>query len=278
MQKKTPKTHKDPSTDVSASPFDQLVQLIDCLRGENGCPWDRKQTPQSLSVYIIEEAYELVEAIHSGSPEAVREELGDVLFLLFFIASLYKSDGCFDIHEAAGMNARKMVNRHPHVFGDAKAQTPEEVSRNWTQIKKSEKNGARGDSVLDSVPEKLPALMRAYRVSERAARTGFDWDDLPGVMKKAEEEWQELKSELAKNDAEKDLQDVALEFGDVLFTLTNVARFARIHPETALTASIKKFEKRFKYMETASREMGTEFDSLSFDEMHVLWDRAKKEG
>jgi uncharacterized protein YabN with tetrapyrrole methylase and pyrophosphatase domain len=117
--------------------------------------------------------------------------------------------------------------------------------------------------------------MRAYRISERAARTGFDWDDISGVVKKAEEEWRELKTELAKNDAEKDLDNVALEFGDVLFTLTNVARFARVHPETALTAATKKFEKRFKYMESASQETGREFDRLSFEEMHMLWNRAK---
>jgi len=262
--------------DTGASPFDQLIQLIEHLRGENGCPWDQKQTPQSSSVYLIEEAYELVEAIQSEASEAVQEELGDVLFLLFFIAAQYQSSGFFDIQDAAYKNVQKMVNRHPHVFGDTQAHTPEEVRRNWIKIKKSEKKGHGDDSVLDSVPGQLPALMRAYRVSERAARTGFDWDDLSGVIKKAEEEWHELKTELAKDPADMNLQDVALEFGDVLFTLTNVARFAKIHPETALTAATNKFERRFKYMEKRSKKMGQEFDTLSFDDMQILWKKAKQ--
>jgi len=258
-----------------SSPFKRLIRLIEHLRGENGCPWDRKQTPHTLSVYLVEEVYELVEAIQSGDPEAVQEELGDVLFLIFFLAAMYQEQGHFDIREAVIANTRKMRNRHPHEFGDTTVESAEDVRQNWHQIKAAEKNHRKKASLLDSVPKKLPALMRAYRISERAARTGFDWDDIGGVLGKAEEEWQELKIELARDASAFNRQDVALEFGDVLFTLTNVARFASIHPETALSAATRKFEKRFAYMEGRSREMGKAFEDLTFDDMHALWQQAK---
>jgi len=258
------------------APFSELIRLIERLRGRDGCPWDRKQTPQSLAVYLIEEAYELVEAIQSGNPDAVREELGDVVFILFFIAALYQERDHFDILETILANTRKMRNRHPHVFGDASVNSVEDVRRNWNRIKAAEKKDRGDDSLLDSVPKNLPALMRAYRISERAARTGFDWDDLAGVLNKAEEEWQELKVELAKDAETFNPQDVALEFGDVLFTLTNVARFAGIHPETALSAATRKFENRFGYMERMAAGMGKSFESLDYDDMHALWEKAKE--
>jgi tetrapyrrole methylase family protein/MazG family protein len=257
-------------------PFKGLIRLIEHLRGENGCPWDRKQTPQTLSVYLVEEVYELVEAIQTGDPEAVQEELGDVLFLLFFLAAIYQGQGHFDIREAVIANTRKMRNRHPHVFGDTRVDSAEDVRQNWHQIKAAEKNGRKNASRLDSVPKKLPALMRAYRISERAARTGFDWNDVGGVLDKAEEEWQELKTELDRDAAAFNQKDVALEFGDVLFTLTNVARFAGIHPETALSAATLKFEKRFTCMERMSQEMGKKFEELAFDDMQALWLQAKE--
>ena len=258
------------------SPFKGLIRLIEHLRGENGCPWDRKQTPQSLSIYLVEEVYELVEALQAGNPEDVCEELGDVLFLIFFLAAMYKEQDHFDIREVVMANTRKMRKRHPHVFGDTIVDSVENVRQNWHQIKAAEKNSPPKAPLLDSVPKKLPALMRAYRISERAARTGFDWDDMGGVLDKAEEEWQELKTELAREAPAFNPKDVALEFGDVLFTLTNVARVANIHPETALSAATRKFEKRFAYMERVSRETGKSFEDLSVDEMHVLWLEAKR--
>jgi len=258
------------------SPFEGLIQLIEHLRGDNGCPWDRKQTPQTLSVYLIEEVYELVEAIQSGSPEDVSEEAGDVLFLIFFLAAMYQEKGDFDIREAVDANIRKMRNRHPHVFGDTTVDSAEDVRQKWHQIKAAEKTKQKSTSLLDSVPRQLPALMRAYRISERAARTGFDWDDMGGVLNKAEEEWQELKTELARDASAFNREDVAIEYGDVLFTLTNVARFANIHPETALSAATRKFEKRFAHMEGMSGKTGRRFEDLSFDEMHALWLQAKK--
>lgn len=258
------------------SPFKGLIRLIERLRGENGCPWDRKQTPQTMSVYLVEEVYELVEAIQNNSTADVCEELGDVLFLLFFLAAIYREQGRFDILEAVEANIRKMRNRHPHVFGDTTADSAEDVRKKWHQIKAAEKDSRKDASALDSVPHKLPALMRAYRISERAARTGFDWDDMGGVLDKAEEEWQELKTELARDASAFNRADAALEFGDVLFTLTNVARFADIHPETALSAATRKFEKRFAYMERLSKDKGKTFEELTFDDMQALWLQAKE--
>jgi tetrapyrrole methylase family protein/MazG family protein len=170
-----------------------------------------------------------------------------------------------------------MIRRHPHVFGNGHADNADEVKQNWHRVKMKEKNHAAKKSVLDSVPTKLPALMRAYRISERAAGTGFDWNDISGVMQKVEEEWSELKFELAKiNQTKEDQNKVALEFGDILFTLVNVARFIHIHPETALSVSIKKFEKRFKHMENLISVKGKNFESISQNEMNILWEEAKK--
>ena len=262
------------TTDQPAS-FDRLVALIETLRGESGCPWDKKQTPVTITRYLIEEVYELVDAILAGRPDAVREEAGDVLFQLLFVTHLFHETGHFSIQDVIDENVTKMVRRHPHVFGDAKAHTPEKVSENWDRIKQREKGHVEDASVLGSIPSGLPALLRAAMVSERAAKTGFDWDDLAGVMAQAMEEWQEFSAELHPEDGGPGGDQASMEFGDVLFTMVNVARFAGIHPETALMRSIQKFEKRFRYLEKRAREAGHRIENLSFTEMHVLWDEAK---
>lgn len=262
---------------ANAANIGNLTQLIRTLRGKNGCPWDKKQTPRSLAIYLVEEVYELVDAIASGNPGAVCEELGDVLFQLLFVARLFEETGDFTLEDAVSGIVEKMVRRHPHVFGDARAANTDEIRKRWHQIKKEENNGAPKQSVLDSIPAALPALMRAYRVSERAARTGFDWRDIQGVIRKAEEEWSEFNAELAVGAADRDNGDrSAMEFGDVLFTLVNVARFAGIHPDTALTLSIRKFERRFRYMERKLKENGRDIESASRAELDALWDAAKK--
>ena len=262
----------------SQAPFTAVIELIQALRGENGCPWDKEQTPRSIVLYLIEEAYELMEAIHSGKPEDIREELGDVLFLVLFLAFMFEEMEAFGIDHVIQTNLEKMTRRHPHVFGTATADTTEAVRERWSRIKSSEKaNRLKPASVLASVPNKLPALMRCHRISERAARTGFDWHDLSGVLQQAEEEWDEFKRELLVKAHEKRRQAMTLEFGDVLFTLVNVARLAEIHPEEALALATKKFETRFKIMEKLAIESGRSFESLSFEEKHVLWDRAKQE-
>lgn len=257
-----------------------LARLIEQLTGENGCPWDRKQTPRTLTVYLIEEMYELVDAITSRNPEDVCEELGDVLFQILFIVHLYQKAGYFDLQEVARQNTLKMIRRHPHVFGEETAETSEDVRKRWHTIKMAEKKHCEKAGLLDSVPNGLPALMRAYRISERAARAGFDWKTMSGVMEKVEEEWAEFKIEVAQSLSGQQLdakaqEKLSLEFGDVLFTLVNVARFAKIHPETSLTDSTRKFEKRFKHMEQVLAQDGRKIDTVSYIEMNDLWEQAK---
>ncbi|MFP4350001.1 MAG: nucleoside triphosphate pyrophosphohydrolase [Desulfococcaceae bacterium] len=260
--------------------IDGLMRLIQTLRGEGGCPWDKKQTPETMALYLIEEVYELADAIESGDPEVIREELGDVLFQVLFIAHLFQEKSEFDIEDAAAASLEKMVRRHPHVFGDGHVDGAEDVRRQWHQIKREEKaeKGDRGNgSLLDSVPTGLPALMRAHRISERAARTGFDWKDLAGVMHQAELEWAELKEALGKNGGgDVDREAISLEFGDVLFTLVNVARFAKVHPEAALSGSTRKFEKRFKHMEAAAEKQGRTIEGAGREEMDRMWEDAKQ--
>ena len=251
--------------------LEDLIRLIETLRGENGCPWDKEQTPETLAVYLVEEVYELLDAIESGNPQDVCEELGDVLFQIFFMAGLYQEMKHFDIYDAACVNTEKMIRRHPHVFGDVETGNTNDIRKRWHKIKMREKNISSTASVLDSVPAKLPALMRAYRISERAAATGFDWDNISSVMEKVKEELSEFKFALLH---EKD--EVSMEFGDILFTLVNVARFARIHPETSLTSSIKKFEKRFRHMEKALLAKRKKIENLTPDEMKLLWEEAKR--
>lgn len=256
--------------------IEAIVDLIETLRGKNGCPWDKKQTPPTILAYLLEETYELMDAVESGKPGEICGELGDVLFHILFLVSLFKEMGHFDIKDVVDFNIKKMIRRHPHVFGNDNVEDAGEVRKRWYKIKMEEKNASPEDSILDSIPESLPALMRAYRISERAARTGFDWEDISGVMEKVEEEWSELKTVLKKQKkSSKDHARAALEFGDVLFTLVNVARFANFHPETALRDSTKKFERRFRYMEKQISKGQKDIRSVSQKEKDVLWDQAK---
>jgi MazG family protein len=256
--------------------MDNLISLVAALRGENGCPWDRKQTAKSMAVYLLEETHELVEAINGGDADAICEELGDVLFHILFVARLFQEQGAFNIQDVVSQNHSKMVRRHPHVFGEKSLQTADEVKKQWQEIKKSEKSSSPPGSVLDSVPVGLPGLMRAYRISERVASHGFDWQNLSGVLAKAEEEWDELKCELEKDISREDNRKaVSLEFGDLLFTLVNVARFARIHPETALSEAILKFKTRFEFMEQTIQDGRRELADVPQEEKDILWEKAK---
>jgi tetrapyrrole methylase family protein/MazG family protein len=256
--------------------LEKLVSLIAALRGENGCPWDKKQTAKTMAVYLMEETHELVEAIHKGDSEAICEELGDVLFHIIFVAHLFQEQGGFGIEDVISNNHEKMVRRHPHVFGETSLQTADEVKKQWREIKRSEKSSSGPISVLDSVPESLPGLMRAYRISERAAGQGFDWENMAGVLAKAEEEWDELKCELEKNALhEENRNAVSIEFGDLLFTLANVARFAKIHPETAITEAVLKFRTRFQLMERMIRAEHRELTEVTQEEKDLLWEKAK---
>ena len=253
-----------------------IIDLVETLRGENGCPWDKKQTPQTILAYLLEETYELMDAVESGDPMEVCGELGDVLFHIFFLVSLFREMGHFDIKDVVNLNVKKMIHRHPHVFGNDTVDSADEVKKRWYKIKMEEKGLSSETSILDSIPSNLPALMRAYRISERAARTGFDWEDMSGVLEKVEEEWSELKTVLIKQkQSQENYTRVVLEFGDVLFTLVNVARFANIHPETALRDSTKKFERRFRYMEKRISKGQKDIRSISQEEKDILWEQAK---
>lgn len=256
--------------------FKDIIHLIETLRGDNGCPWDKKQTPDTMVRYLVEEAFELVDAIQSDNEADICEELGDVLFLVLFVAVQYQAAGRFDVGTLIRRNLNKMVRRHPHVFGQETAKTPKKIRQQWRDIKRDEKVNQAESTILGSVPKSLPALMRAHRISERAAATGFDWDDIQGVMNTAEEEWAELKQELDKAPDARGRRSLELEFGDVLFTLVNVARKAGFHPETALAAATRKFESRFNQMEKMARKAHASLEELSFEEQHRLWDRVKQ--
>lgn len=262
-----------PQPETTSESFRALMQLIQTLRGPDGCPWDKKQTPGSIALYLIEEIYELVEAIESGNSDSIREELGDVLFQVFFMAELFHEKGRFDIGEVALRTTEKMIGRHPHVFGADRLDTSEAVRERWHQIKRHEKENTEAKSVLDSIPVQLPALMRAYRISERVAREGFDWQDISGVMEKVEEEWAEFKNARKADRREQ----AAMELGDVFFTLVNVARFAHIHPESVLTGAIKKFEHRFRELEKRSAERGVAMEKRSQAELNRIWEQIKTE-
>lgn len=255
--------------------IERLRDLISALRGEKGCPWDRKQTPSSLAIYLIEEMYELVEAIEADDTAAIREELGDVLFQLFFLVTLYQEAGRFSLEAVLKQIIEKMVRRHPHVFGKARVGGADAVKAQWRRIKAQEKSSP-DQSILDSVPSGTPALMRAFRISERAAGIGFDWPDLGGVIQQVEAEWQEFKDELDMPEPQEPKRsNQVMEFGDLLFSMINVARLAKIHPETALSRSTQKFIRRFRQMEMLARESERSLEDVPRDEMEVLWERTK---
>ena len=257
--------------------LEAIMELIRRLRAPEGCPWDRKQTPTTLVNYLIEEVHELAEAITSGDVPAICEELGDVIFQVLFLVELYREADAFDLPAIVARNLNKMVGRHPHVFGPRQDLSTDEIRDNWHAIKKKEKAGrAAAESLLDSVPSGLPALMRAYRISERAARAGFDWPDTEGVLAKVEEEWREFLTALHTTQDEDARQAAAIEFGDILFTLTNVARFARFHPESALAAAVNKFERRFRCMERYFHHKGRDIEAVAREELEAAWEYAKK--
>ena len=254
----------------------KLLQIIKKLRSENGCPWDKKQTPETIWKCLAEEVYELLDAISYGSPAHICEETGDVLFQLLFIAELYSEKGYFDIDQLITKSSEKMIRRHPHIYKGLIIKNEYELKQMWETIKKQEttkeEKKKQNKSIFDSIPSNMPALLRSYKISERAANSGFDWDDITQVFKKVKEEWEEFLNALAK----KNKKEMAMEFGDILFTMVNVARFADIHPETALATATGKFEKRYRYMEKKFTKKGDNLNNLSQNEINILWEDAKK--
>ena len=222
-----------------------LFALVASLRGEHGCPWDQKQTPQTMLIYLMEEIYELADAVESDNYENVREELGDVLFHIVFLTRLFQEKGLFDIYDVAQEIAEKMIRRHPHVFGTVQVDNTEEVRQNWHKIKQNEKKHAPSESILDSVPRKLPALLRAYQISERAARSHLNSENRESILDGLASEFDGLKQALERDE----IDHIQNKLGTLLFSLVHLARSLKIHPETALSAAVKNFEKHFKQME-----------------------------
>ena len=250
--------------------FDELVQLMTTLRGPNGCPWDRKQTLPDLKPFVIEEAYEVVDAIDRDDRRALMEEVGDSLLEAVFIAEVTREEGTFDIYDSITAIHDKLVRRHPHVFADVKAGDAEEVLVNWEKLK-SEERKAENKSVLSGVPRSMPALLKASRLTEKAARVGFDWRRTEDVFHKLDEEIDELREAVALNDAAK----IEEEIGDLLFTIANIARKTGANAEEALQSTNRKFMRRFESMEKQVHERGQNIDQLTLEEMDALWDAAK---
>jgi tetrapyrrole methylase family protein/MazG family protein len=252
--------------------FSDLVALMARLRSPDGCPWDRKQTPESLKPFLIEECYEVIDALDEGSPDKVKEELGDLLFQIIFHARIAEERGQFTIFDVISANIKKMTRRHPHVFGDARLSTDREVLANWEEIKKSEKGYEERKSVLEGVPRHLPSLLRAHSLQERAARVGFDWSRIDEALPKLDEEIAEFKESLDNKDA----AGIEEELGDIFFMLVNISRFLGVNPEDALRKTISKFIQRFRYIEEHAADAGKSLNEMTLDEMEQLWQESKE--
>nr|WP_299069725.1 nucleoside triphosphate pyrophosphohydrolase [uncultured Allomuricauda sp.] len=245
--------------------FDRLLTIMNELR--SGCPWDKKQTMQSLRHLTIEETYELGDAILVNDLVEVKKELGDLLLHIVFYAKIGSETKDFDIADVANEICEKLINRHPHIYGDVKVDNEEQVKQNWENIKLKE--GKK--SVLEGVPNSLPALVKANRIQEKVAGVGFDWEQPEQVFEKVKEELSELQEELEQGDPDR----LESEFGDVLFSMINYARFLDINPENALERTNKKFIKRFQYLEKKSKEVGKPLKDMTLSEMDVFWEEAK---
>ena len=251
--------------------FQELLKIMDALRSEKGCPWDKEQTRESLKPFIVEEAYELIEAIEESDSEKIKEELGDLLFQIVFQCQIAKEGNEFEISDVIEKIGKKMVARHPHVFGTADYKTTDEVLVHWEEQKKLE--GKLRESILEGVPNVLPSLLRAHRLQDRAARVGFDWEKVEDILKKLDEELKEFKEALETKRQDK----IEEELGDIFFMLVNISRFIGVNPEDALRKTISKFIHRFRYIEMKAAEHGKKLSDMTLDEMDRSWDEAKWE-
>lgn len=289
-QKKLKKVGRVSNQPAKAQPssagewFEKLVAVQARLRGPNGCPWDREQTHQTLRTYLIEEAYEVLEALESGDDAKFAEEMGDLLLQIVFHSQIAKEQGRFSVSDVIREIHDKMVRRHPHVFGEIRAKDSAEVLRNWEQIKAHERrmknegsksppsNTATETSLLDGVSRALPATLEGFQLTRKAARIGFDWEDAGGVIEKLAEETEELRKAV-ESENERRIEE---ELGDLLFAAINVSRFLKADPEIALKKANAKFSRRFRAMEKAARASGREFKELPREEMEALWNETKK--
>lgn len=250
--------------------FDDLVAIMRKLRGPGGCPWDAEQTHQSLTRYLLEETYEVIEAIESGSPDNMKEELGDLLLQPVFHAAIAEESGSFSMNDVVASICDKLVRRHPHVFGDMQIADSSAQVENWEQIKKAEK-GEERRSAIAGVPPHLPALLKAQKITEKAARVGFDWEHVDQVMAKVMEELHEFEEAMATGNNDR----MEAELGDLLFAIVNLGRFLSINPEEALRKTISRFQKRFEYVEEGLHARGRQMKSSTLEEMDILWEEAK---
>lgn len=267
--------------------FDELVQLMAKLRAPDGCAWDRKQTHVSLKPYLVEEAYEVLEAIDHTDTTRLREELGDVLLQVIFHAQIGSEEETFSVEDIIHSLSQKLIRRHPHVFGTAAQKqehlNAEDVKIRWEQIKRNEREEkGQASSALEGIPKTLPALLRAFQVQARAARVGFDWPDLAPVLGKLDEELQEFREAMAANTAatsataKESKNHLEAELGDVFFTMVNIARFLKINPEEALRTTVNRFIDRFQYIEGQAAATGRSIQDMTLEEMDALWDQAKR--
>jgi MazG family protein len=263
--------------------FERLVEIMATLRGPNGCPWDKQQDFNTLKPMLVEEVYEVLEAVENGDFDGISEELGDLLLHVVFHAHLGKEAGQFDINTVIDKISEKLVRRHPHVFGTESASTADEVIKNWEAIKAQEKaqklknRTPEQRSLLEGIPSKLPAIHEAHQISSRAARVGFDWPDVEGIFDKLQEEVRELKEVISSGDDESRRERLEDEIGDMLFVIVNIARYLKIDSESALKRANRKFKSRFQYMESELARQGKNLEQTSLEEMEALWQKAKSE-
>lgn len=252
------------------SELKKLTDIMASLRGEKGCPWDKEQTRESLTPYLVEETYEVLDAIEERDPEKIKEELGDLLFQIIFHCRIAEERQEFDIDDVIENISKKMLGRHPHVFGDAPYETSEDVIKQWEQRKKEE--GKIRESILEGIPRQMPSLLRAHRIQSRAARVGFDWARVEDILRKLEEELKEFREALLGQKRD-EIED---ELGDIFFVLVNIARFVGVNPEDALRRTITKFISRFRHIEKKAAEAGRDLSGMTLEEMDRLWDEAKE--
>ncbi len=251
--------------------FRKLVDIMARLRGEGGCEWDRVQNHDTLRQYLVEETHEVVDAIRRKDPSLLCEELGDLLLQILFHAQIAKENGEFDISDVIASLSGKMIRRHPHVFGDSRADSPEAVSLQWEHIKRTVENRSH-PSLVDGVPREFPSLLRAAKISKKAARAGFDWERTDQVVDKLREELAELEEAMGEGDPSR----MEHEMGDVLFALVNLSRFLGLNPEVAMMSANDRFERRFREMEKIASESGSSIEESDMRTLDLLWEMAKK--
>ena len=253
--------------------FYKLIKIVDTLMGDNGCPWDKVQTRESLKPYLVEETYEVLEALDANDPEKIKDELGDLLYQILFHSKISSLKGEFDFRDVINNLNEKMVRRHPHVFKKGQLNTPSQVIEQWEEIKKEEKGQANQKSILDSIPINLPSLLRAQKLQKKVAKEGFDWNQVRDVFNKLDEEIAEFKEAVLEG-KDKNIQN---EIGDILFVIVNIAKFNKIDAEEALRSTNNKFIKRFHYIEQKITKSGKTLQESSLEEMERYWQEAKNE-